>query len=81
MADVVSFRPSEEEKQAIDRTQATLGLATRAEAVRYLVRKGAERAGPLNKDPVFTIRIARRHRGKRTMSSRELDEFLYGKGR
>jgi hypothetical protein len=76
--DVVSFRPSAEEQVIIEQTRRALHLKTRADAVRALVRKGGERMGRLSADPVFQYRVPPRHRAKRTMSSREIDEALYG---
>ena len=77
MADVVSFRPNEEEELLIERTRRSLGSRTRTEAVRYLIQQAA-RSVPLSEDPVFQFRVPERFRSRRSVSSREIDEELYG---
>lgn len=78
MSDVVSFRPTEEEAEIIERTKRRILAKSRGEAVRWLVRKGAERSGSLADSPVFRFRVPKRYRLKRSLSSRELDDILYG---
>ncbi len=78
VADVVAFRPSKEERLILERARRALGLRTRSEALRYLVRKGAERAGPLSQDPVFRLRVPGLIKARRPLTSREIDETLYG---
>jgi hypothetical protein len=78
VTDVISFRPTPEERAAIDQARLAHGLDTRAEAVRFLLRRGAEREGPLAADPVFRFRLGGK-RARRSLSSRELDDALYGR--
>lgn len=78
MPKVVSFRPTPEEEEILERTRRSLGAATQAEALRFLVRKGAERSGRLSDDPVFRIRAPKRYWLRRSLSSREIDDLLYG---
>lgn len=78
MTGVVSFRPTADEEALVDRTQRARGLKTRAEAVRYLLRRGGEREGPVAEDPVFQVRAAQPLRGKKTLTSRDIDHALYG---
>lgn len=74
--DVVSFRPDDEEMRIIERTRAQLGLKTRADAVRHLVRAGAPKRD-LSKDPAFQFR-APGARLARSLTSREIDDAVYG---
>jgi hypothetical protein len=75
MGDVVSFRPTDEEARIIERTRVELGLKTRAEAIRHLIKSGAPRR-KLSEDPVFGFRAG----GKlgRSLTSREIDDAVYG---
>lgn len=78
MPDVVSFRPSDEDLDLIEETRVRMGLATRAEAVRYLLRQGGRAARPLGEDPVFRFRVPKEHRGGADVTSRDIDAALYG---
>lgn len=78
MAEVIGFRPSPEEWRLVERTRRALGFKTRADALRFLLRKGAEQSGPLANDPVFRLRIPELRAGRKGLSSREIDEELYG---
>ena len=78
MTDVVSFRPSAQESEIIERARRQLGARSRAEAVRLLVRKGGARLGTLRDDPVAAFRVPPRYRGGPTLTSRKIDEALYG---
>ena len=80
MSDVLSFRPEPEELEAIDRTRREIGAKDRTTAIRFLIRKGAAAVGPLNKDPVWKARASPQFRGGKPMSSRDIDEALYGGG-
>lgn len=80
MGDVVSFRPDDDESAAIERVRRREGFSSRAEAVRYLVRRGAESLGPLSTEPVFRYRVPAKFRGGETLTSREIDDELYGGG-
>ncbi|MFA5862406.1 MAG: hypothetical protein WDA16_12000 [Candidatus Thermoplasmatota archaeon] len=76
MAEVAGFRPSDEERRVIARTRATMGLKSDSEAIRFLIRKGAEHVGPLKNDPVFRFRL----KGKKRHSSvtpEEIDALVY----
>lgn len=77
-SDVISFRPTAEERKAIDRLQKSLGLKTRAEAVRMLLQRGiqGERAAL---ERLLAHRVPPAQRRRRTMTSREIDDFLYGR--
>jgi hypothetical protein len=78
MSEVVSFRPDDDEAAAIERVRRREGFSSRAEAVRYLVRRGAESIGPLSDEPVFRFRVPAAFRGGRSLSSREIDDAVYG---
>lgn len=78
MSEVVSFRPSADEAQLLERTRRAAGLRSRAEALRFLLRRALERSGPLSEDPVFRLRIPGLRRGRRGLSSGEIDKELYG---
>lgn len=81
MADVVSFRPSQQEIDVVEKTRRALGLKSRAEAIRYLIRRGAERTGAISEDPVFQFRVTPSHRLRKGLTSREIDQELYGGSR
>jgi hypothetical protein len=81
VTEVVSFRPTEEELDAIERTRVALGLASRAEAVRELLRLGAARGASLREDPVFRLRLKAKSRRRAGYTSRDIDRMLYGGGR
>lgn len=70
----MSFRPTDEESALIERTRAEQGLATRADAVRFLLRAGAM-ARPIADAPVFRFRLPR---GERARTSGDIDRALYG---
>jgi len=72
----VSFRPDAEEAKIIERTRRQLKLKTRADAIRHLIRRGAERR-PLSEDPAFKMRFPELRRG-RSLTSEEIDRELYG---
>lgn len=76
MVDVVSFRPSADEERLLRRTQEAHGFRTRAEALRFLLRKGAASA---EKDGLRKF-LAFRAPGleAKSMTSREIDDLVYG---
>lgn len=76
MSEVAGFRPSEEERRIIARTRAAMGFKSDSEAIRFLLRKGAERLGPLKDDPVFRFRL-KKPLG-RSLTSEEIDDVVYG---
>lgn len=76
--DVVSFRPSPDEARLLERTRRKKGLRSRAAAVRYLIRQGAEHGGSLADEPVFQYRVPKRFRVRRGLTSEEIDRELYG---
>lgn len=78
MASVVSFRPTDEETEILERTRKSIGAKNRSEAVRYLIKAGAKRAGPLSEDPVWKVRAPRKYWLKKSLTSREIDEELAG---
>lgn len=62
----------------MERTRRAKGLRSRAAAVRYLIRRGAERTGSLADEPVFQYRVPKRFRVRRSLTSGEVDRELYG---
>ncbi len=78
MSDVVSFRPSQEEVEAIERVRRAHGFGSRAEAVRYLIREGARRASDWSDDPLFQFEIDGFVDPDEDITSREIDRQLYG---
>lgn len=77
MSEVAGFRPSDEERRIIARTRAQMGFKSDSEAIRFLVRKGAERLGPLKDDPVFKFRLPGPP-SKKSWTSEEIDDLVYG---
>lgn len=78
MSDVVSFRPTREEESIIERTRRRIGAKSRTEAVRWLLRKGDEAVPKLADSPVFKFRLPKRHRSKKSLTSKEIDDRVYG---
>ena len=76
MTEVVSFRPTAEELDEIERARRTLGFETRAEALRFLLRRGAATLGRLSQEPVFRVRSKVGWKGE--LTSRSIDDLLYG---
>lgn len=77
---VVSFRPTKEERELIERVRRDRGFSTNAEAIRFLLRRGADVRRPPT-DPLLGFKVPRRHRLKRSLTSEEIDAFLYGGSR
>lgn len=76
----MSFRPSDEEEKIIERAMRQFGSKNRSAALRMLVLAAGQRVGKLSKDPVFKFRVPDRWtlpKG-RTLTSREIDDELYG---
>jgi hypothetical protein len=80
MPDVVSFRPTAEEESMIEQARRALGARTRTEAVRFLLAAGARSTGNLADDPVWKVRAPREFWIDKSVTSREVDEKLYGTG-
>lgn len=78
MTEVVSFRPSHEESEIIEIARRSHGLETTTDAIRLLIRRGAYERGSLADEPVFRVRAPKRFRGGKGLTSREIDEALYG---
>lgn len=72
----MSFRPDEEELALIEAARRKLGLATRAETIRALIRRGSKGLGRDAYRPLLDLRFPELE-GK-SMSSREIDDLLYG---
>lgn len=77
MPGVAGFRPTEEERRIIRRTRAQMGFKSDSETIRFLVRKGAERLGPLKDDPVWKFRLPG-HRRSKSWTAEEIDDLVYG---
>jgi hypothetical protein len=78
VSDIVSFRPTPEEAALIERAAKALQSKSKADAIRYLIRLGSERAGPLNQDPVWRFRLPKKYRLGRSLTNEEIDQELYG---
>lgn len=78
MPDVSAFRPSPEERAIIDRVKRAHGFRTEAEALRYLVRKGAEAEGVKRPVNLLAYRVPKRFRDGRTTTIEDIDTALYG---
>lgn len=78
MADVVGFRPSDEERAMIERAKAAHGFRTNAEALRFLIRKGAQAEVGKRPETLLAYRVPKRFRDARTTTSKEIDEAVYG---
>lgn len=75
----VSFRPTREEAEIIEKVRKRAGLATRTDALRYLIRRGAEATGSLKDEPVFRFRASKgQPTDGKTLTSRRIDDELYG---
>lgn len=79
MPSVVSFRPTKEEEDVIERTRRTLRSKSRTDAVRYLLAAGAKATRPLTDDPVWKARAPKEFWLKKSLTSREIDDELYGR--
>lgn len=78
MSEVVSFRADDEELALIESTRRRLGLATRADALRHLIREGAAKSPKFSESRLAKFRLPKRFREGRTLSGDELDDLLYG---
>lgn len=76
----MSFRPSEEDLEIIEATQHRYGLTNRAEAIRHLIREASRAREPVSEDPVFRFRVPSEDRGGTGLTSRDIDDELYGGG-
>ncbi len=78
MSDVVRFRPSDEEAEAIERVRKAHGFGARAEAVRHLIRAGARQVLDWREDPLFRFEIDDVAEPGEDITSRDIDRELYG---
>lgn len=78
VSDVVSFRPTKEEEEMIERTRRRIGAKSRTEAVRWLVRKGDEATPKLADSPVFKFRLPKRYRSREELTGKDIDHLVYG---
>lgn len=76
MGEVVSFRADDEEVALIERARRHLGLATRAEAVRHLLRAGALATPRFSGSKLAAFRLPAKVRTGRSMTSAEIDAYL-----
>lgn len=78
MPSVVSFRPTPDEVEAIERVRKAHGFKTRAEAVRYLIRQGARSVSDWRDDPLFQFAIEGFVEPGEDITSEDIDRALYG---
>lgn len=78
MGEIVSFRADDEEVAMIERARKEHGFATRAEAVRHLLRAGALTRPRFRDSRLAKFRLPAGVRTGRTWSSAEIDDLLYG---
>lgn len=77
MGEIVSFRADDDEVALIENTRRRLGLATRADAIRHLLRTGAQNRARFRDTRLAKFRLPASTRTGRTWSSDELDALLY----
>ena len=77
MGEIVSFRADDDEVALIERTRRQLGLQTRAEAIRHLLRAAAEARPKFSATRLAKFRLPASMRTGRTWSSAEIDTALY----
>jgi hypothetical protein len=78
MDPVASFRPSREEREAIERVRRAHGFGTPAEAVQYLVREGARQAAAWSDGPLFRFRIEGFVEPGEELGPGDVDRVLHG---
>ena len=78
MRKTLSFRPDPEAAAIIRRTMRELGTRSAGEAIRKLIRRGGKTGLPLSEDPVWKRRAPPRFWLKKSLTSEEIDEELYG---
>lgn len=77
MGEVVSFRADDEDVALIEATRRRLGLATRAEAIRHLLRLAARERPTFRESRLAKFRLPASVRTGRTWTSQEIDAALY----
>ena len=77
MPDVVSFRATEDEVAMIERVQRQHGLATRADAIRFLLHQAGAGQPRFSQTGLGRFRLPKQFRSGRTLSSAEIDAALY----
>lgn len=77
MSEVVSFRADDDEIALIENTRRRLGLETRAQAVRHLLREGAKARRKFSETRLAKFRLPKEFRSTEPMTSRDIDAFLY----
>lgn len=77
MSEIVSFRADDKEVALIEATRRRLGLATRAEAVRHLLREGARTRAKFSQSRLAKFRLPPSIRTGRTWTSADIDALLY----
>lgn len=78
MSDVLSFRPSPEERRFIERLRRRLRLKTRTEAIRHLVRQAAAEEADQDDEPsVFRLRAPKEFRLQGSVTAEEIDAEVY----
>lgn len=78
MPPVISFRPTPEEADEIEKTRRIHGFKTRAEAARYLIRQGARQSLSWKDDPLFQFQVEDDKKTKQDVTSKEINRELYG---
>lgn len=76
MGEVVSFRPTRQELEIIEQTRRQLGLSTRAEALRFLLLRGARAPGNEGLRRFLALRLPELESAP--VTSRDIDDVLYG---
>lgn len=75
VSDVISFRPTPEERELLEYTRRAHGLATHAEALRHLIRKGKPTRE--NLAPLFAFKLPKKHRLRgRSVTPDDIDREL-----
>ena len=76
MSKVISFRPSAEESNIIERTRRARGFRRNAEALRFLIQRGARRQDAADQ-ALLAFRLPKRYRLRRSLTSDEIDDLVY----
>ena len=74
---MVSFRVTDDEVALIERVRRQHGLATRAEAVRFLIQQAGAGQPKFSQTGLGRFRLPKQFRSDRTVSSAEIDATLY----
>ncbi len=78
MSTMIRFRAGQAEVEAIERTRRLYGFKTRAEAVRFLIRKAARPNPRWQDDPLFNFRIEGYVEPGEDLTSEQINRGLYG---